>query len=121
MKMKLCQIKNKTRSYIVAEKVEVASDFCSRLVGLMFRKNIGKYDGMLINRCNSIHTCFMNFRLDVIFLNKEKKVVKIVRNIPPWRMTSLFLKASDALELEGNYLEGKEIEIGDEIEVLCLN
>lgn len=66
-------------------KIRVASSFWDRLRGLMFVKDMPADEGLLIERCNSIHTCFMRFPIDATFMDADGNVVKVVRNIPPWR------------------------------------
>lgn len=67
-------------------RAEVARTFWQRLKGLMGRKSLPPGEGMLILRCNAIHTCFMRFAIDATFLDKHDQVVKVVRNIRPWRL-----------------------------------
>ena len=52
----------------------------------MFVKDLPADEGLLIERCNSIHTCFMRFPIDATFLDRDDNVVKVVRNIRPWRL-----------------------------------
>ena len=66
-------------------RAEVAKSFFQRLKGLMWRKSLPPGEGMLILKCNAIHTCFMRFAIDATFLDRDDKVVKVVRNIRPWR------------------------------------
>jgi len=67
-------------------RAEVARTFWQRLKGLMGRKSLPPGEGMLILKCNAIHTCFMRFAIDATFLDKDDQVVKVVRNIRPWRL-----------------------------------
>lgn len=64
---------------------EVAETFAERAKGLIGRRGLEPGHGLLIKRCNCIHTFFMRFPIDAIFLDRDGKVVKTVRNIPPWR------------------------------------
>ncbi len=98
----------------IAKKVEIANTSISRMIGLMFSKNIGDRDGLLITPCNSIHTFFMRYDLDIVFLSKDNKVVKVIRNMKPWRMTWMYFKASKVLEMTGGTLP-TEIQKGDEL------
>ena len=84
----------------------------------MFSSDMFGFDGLLIKPCNSIHTFFMQYSLDVAFLDKDLKIVKIIRNLRPWRITGLYLKANQVLELKAGTLDNKIVE-GDQ--VLCLN
>jgi len=65
---------------------EVAETFCQRMKGLIGRRGLASGTGMLITRCNCIHTCFMRFPIDARFLDRSGNVVKTVRNIRPWRL-----------------------------------
>lgn len=104
----------------LGDKVRVADKFLDRLVGLMFSKSLGDSDGLLILNCNSIHTCFMRYPIDILLLSKDKKIVKIIRDLKPWRMTRLYFGANQVLELMGGTLD-KSIEIDDQLEVVCIN
>ena len=67
-------------------RAEVARTFWQRLRGLMWRKGLPPGEGLLILKCNAIHTCFMRFAIDATFLDRDGGVVKVVRNIRPWRL-----------------------------------
>ena len=64
---------------------EVARSFWARLKGLIGRRGLPSGRGLLILRCNAIHTFFMRFAIDATFYDKHDRVVKKVRNIRPWR------------------------------------
>lgn len=64
---------------------EVAHTLFARMLGLIGRRTLPPNEGMLILKCNAIHTCFMRFAIDATFLDKNDRVVKVVRNIRPWR------------------------------------
>ena len=103
----------------ICKSMKVASSFTSRMIGLMFKKEMEGFDGLLIKKCNSIHTFFMRYSLDIVFLDKKMKVVRVYRGIKPWRATRIVWGATQVLELvSGTLLE--EVQIGDEIEV-CTN
>lgn len=104
---------------ILSEKIKIANSFDERLVGLMFKKEMSELDGLLITPCNSIHTFFMRFNIDVYFLDKNNKVIKIIKKLKPWRITGIYFKAIKVLELRENFLE-QEVNIGDKLEVVCL-
>ena len=73
------------RTNILGVDAEVAERFAERLRGLIGRKGLERGKGMLIVRCNCIHTFFMRFPIDATFLDRQGNVVKTVRNIRPWR------------------------------------
>ena len=111
----------KEKKIIVGERIIIAKSFLSRLKGLMFDRSLGaEFDGMLIKPCNSIHTFFMNYSIDVVFLNKDYRVIKIMRNLRPWRMTGIYFKASQVLEIKSGFLP-KEISEDDQLDEICIN
>jgi len=66
-------------------KLEIANGFAARAKGLIGRDSLPPDTGLLIPKCNCIHTFFMRFAIDATFLDSRNCVVKVVRNIPPWR------------------------------------
>ena len=71
---------------ILGFKAKVARTFLERTRGLIGTKSLSQGEGLLIEKCKAIHTCFMLFPIDAYFLDRNDKVVKVVRNIPPWRL-----------------------------------
>ena len=103
---------------VFVENVNVANTFYSRLIGLMFSKKLHANSALLLEPCNSIHTCFMNYDIDVIFLDNENKVIKVVRSIKPWRMTRIYFSAKKVLELNSkstptDLIEGCRLEFSN--------
>lgn len=117
--LRLLCVKNEEK-FIVCENAYVANTFLSRLKGLMFKDDLQDNEGMLISPCSSIHTFFMKFAIDAIFLDKEFNVIKIYSNLKPWRMTSLVFGAYQVLEIKSHTLK-HALKVGDKIEVLCTN
>lgn len=116
--MKECKILHK--SIPIAQKVALADNSISRMIGLMFKPGLEAGEGLLIRPCNSIHTFFMRFNIDVLFLDKEYRVLKVIRNLKPWRMTRMYFKAFQVLELQGGTLS-EDIHENDQLEVLCIS
>lgn len=71
---------------IGAVDAEVAETFPQRVRGLIGRQSLAPGKGLLIRRCNCIHTLFMRFPIDATFFDRRGAVVRVVRNIPPWRL-----------------------------------
>ena len=104
----------------IAKDVFVAKSFVSRLIGLMFKSDIKNGDGLLITRCRSIHTCWMNFSIDVLFLSKNLEVISVIENMKPWRLTWIYPRATQVLELRAGSLKGI-VKKGDKVELICTN
>lgn len=71
---------------ILGIRAKVARSLAERARGLIGRPPPARGEGMLILRCNAIHTFFMRYPIDAIFLDSRASVVKTVRNIRPWRL-----------------------------------
>ncbi|WP_372654701.1 DUF192 domain-containing protein [Halobacteriovorax sp.] len=110
----------KFKDEIICKDLQIADDFVSRLIGLMFKKDMYGFDGLLIKQCNSIHTFFMRYAIDIIFLDKDLKVVKVIENMKPWRATLMYFKAAQVLELKSGSLKNK-IKKDDQLEMICTN
>jgi len=92
--------------------IKKANTFATRLKGLMFRKKPLIQECLWITPCNSIHMCFMNFPIDVAFLNKNKQIVKLINNLQPWRFVAPVTDAYSVLELPAGVIEEFKLEIG---------
>ena len=110
-------VRIKYQQHIIAENILVANNLVSRLIGLMFLKTPPqRSQGLLLEPCNSIHTFFMRYSLDVVFLNSQNEVVKIIRNLKPWRMTWIYFRARKTLEVPAGKLPAS-VEPGQVLEV----
>lgn len=65
------EVYNTTRGVVLVQDVEVAFDFWKRFKGLLGRRSFPVGAGLLLKPCNSVHSCFMAFPFDVLFLNEE--------------------------------------------------
>ena len=71
---------------ILGYRAKVARTFPQRAKELIGTRSLAKDEGMLILKCNAIHTFFMRFPIDATFLDRQDRVVKVVRHIRPWRL-----------------------------------
>jgi hypothetical protein len=106
-------IENVTRDHILADKATEAASFLSRGRGLMFSPPLPEGGGLVIEPCNSIHMFFMRYPLDVIFTDKEGRVVFVYRGIKPWRMGRLVRGAKRAIELPEGTVDRTSTQVGD--------
>jgi len=101
----------------LSDSVMVADCLLKRMKGLLGRGELPAGEALWIKPCTSVHTFFMKFPIDVIFLSKKSKVVAIKKNLQPNRMTQLYLKAVSVLELPAGTVETTATEVGDEIKI----
>jgi uncharacterized protein len=108
---------NSTRGATVADRVEVARSAWSRGKGLLGRSGLAPNAGLLIIPCNSIHSFFMQFRFDALFLDRDYRVLQIIHEMKPWRASSLVWRAHAVLELPAGVARGTGVQIGDQLAV----
>ena len=72
---------------IVCERCFLAVTIPSRMRGLLGRSSLPPGEGMLLRPAGSIHTMFMRFPIDAVFLDRELHIVDVVSNVRPWRLT----------------------------------
>jgi uncharacterized protein len=70
---------------VVCEHCLLAETMFTRLRGLLGRSGLAEGEGMLLRPASSIHTAFMRFTIDAVFLDKANQVVKVAAEIRPWR------------------------------------
>ena len=99
---------------VLAATVEPARTFGARLLGLMGRKSLAPQTALLLEPCPQIHTCFMRFDIDVIFLDKHNRVVAVIKNIKPWHISKFYPGARRTLELPAGSLQ-RRVQPGDEL------
>lgn len=115
--MKKVSIWNKTRGCLLGDAIERADDSKSRRVGLLQRSGLAKGEGLWILPCEAIHTFFMRFAIDVLFLDKRKRVVKTVHRLGPWRL-AMSWRGKTVLELPAGTIAETGTQPGDLLEVI---
>ena len=114
--MKTVSIRNATRNRLLGDAIGRADTSQTRRIGLLQRTGLAEGEGLWILPCEGIHTFFMKFPIDVLFLNKKKCVVKLVRSMGPWRM-AMSLRARSVVELPAGTIEKTGTQRGDILEV----
>jgi uncharacterized protein len=107
---------SRTRAAVVASKVAKADDAPSRSRGLLGRSSMEPGEGLWIVPCPMIHTFFMRFAIDVVFLDSDLRVVRVIERLKPWRLSPWVWRARSVLELPAGALDGS-VRVGDELEM----
>jgi uncharacterized membrane protein (UPF0127 family) len=107
-----------TRSGLVlAEKLETAFDSKTRRRGLLGRQGLDAGAALIIAPCNSIHTFFMKFAIDVVFVTRDGRVAKVYTALPPWRI-AISWKSFAVIELPAGAAGRAETRVEDDLEVV---
>ncbi|HSI82339.1 MAG TPA: DUF192 domain-containing protein [Candidatus Methylacidiphilales bacterium] len=113
------QVYNKTRDTLVAERGWMADNMARRVVGLLAHSSMEPGTGLIIIPCNSIHSIGMRFLFDAVFLSPapEYKVLHLIREMKPWRLSKMVFAAESVLELPAGVISATGTQIGDILEV----
>lgn len=112
------RIRNLTQQTEIASCAEVAETAASRNKGLLGRTGLPSGGGLWIVPCESVHTFFMKFPLDLVYLDRNKKVRKARGNVGPWRLSGC-LSAHSIIELPAGTIEKTQTRRGDQLEFIA--
>lgn len=98
---------------LLIESLEIAGSFRARMTGLIGRRALLPGSALLIPSCGSVHTFFMRFSLDLAFLDGDGRVVRLVRNVPPFRIVFGGMRAMTTIEFAAGWLKEDAIQPGD--------
>lgn len=109
---------HKNSGQCIADRVDIAKTFSKRLIGLMGRRTLMKGQGLYFPGCASIHSFFMKFAIDVLFLDEEMRITKKIESFKPWRMVWAPVGTRHTLELSHGILKKFTLNIGDTITLI---
>ncbi|MDD2458197.1 MAG: DUF192 domain-containing protein [Eubacteriales bacterium] len=100
---------------IIWDNVRLADTPWARLRGLLGRRILMPGEGLVLTPCNQVHGLFMNFPIDLVFLDRERRVIQICR-LDPWQISPYVRKAQSVLEVPAGSAEGR-VRPGDQLEL----
>ena len=107
-------MRNQTRGAVLGEAVDVADTSAKRRAGLLRHERLVPGEGLWIVPCESVHTFFMKFAIDLVYVDRKRKVRKVRSAVPPWRLSAC-LSAHSILELPAGTVEKTGTQPGDEL------
>jgi uncharacterized protein len=114
VKSQVMLVRNETRDSVLAESADVADSSAKRQKGLLGRDSLPAGSGLWIVPCEGVHTCGMRFAIDVLYLDRKKRVRKVRRAMAPWRF-SMCLLAHSVLELPAGVIQQTGTKPGDQL------
>jgi len=111
--MKYRLVNGRTRR-TVATEVELAMTRETRRRGLLGRESLEQGAALFIKPCFAIHTAFMKFPIDVVFVDGDVKVVRVIRDLKSWRI-AVTPRARAVIELRGGTIDAAGIALGDSL------
>jgi len=108
---------NKNTQQNLIPNLEVADSVWPRMKGLLGRKGLNEDQALWIHQCNSIHTFFMKFSIDCVFVDKNLCVKAIRADVKPGRMVMPVWGASSVIEMKSGTAAKFNIQVGDQLHV----
>lgn len=108
-------VNERTRE-VLAEAVEVAASRQARRTGLLGRSAFGPSGALVLEPCFMIHTAFMRFAIDVLFVGADGRVVGLAQAVRPWR-AAMSVRARRVIELPAGAIQRMDVAVGDRVSV----
>ena len=105
----------KRNGIIVADRIERAGSLMAQLKGLIGRRRFENGSAMIFPGCKQVHTFFMQFPIDVLFIDKERRVIKIIERLRPGKISEYVKDAADVIELPSHTVLDCRLVVGDEL------
>jgi len=111
---------NQSRGTVLCARLENAGGVAGQSKGLLGRDGLEPGSGMLFDNSRFtpmmwMHMFFMRFTIDIVFLDRGDKVIRISRQLRPWRVSAMVFGARRALELEAGAAQKSSTQVGDQI------
>lgn len=108
---------NQTQSKTLVRDLKIAEQFFDRAKGLLGSDSLPPDQALWIYQCNSIHTLFMKYAIDCVFIDKNMKVISLVAQIQPWRVVLPQWGAQSVIEMTAGQIQQLNIKVGDQLYV----
>jgi len=115
------QIENVTRGTVLARKCRIARGFFQRVFGLHLLPRLASGEGLLLPGSTTIDTTFMRYPIDLVFVDRSRRVTRIVPGLRPWRMVLRTGGGHDCIELAAGAAAESASEAGDELRLTPLD
>ena len=109
------RIVNVTRGTELAGNASMARSYWQRMVGLLGRASLKPGEALVLEPCSSVHTAFMRFPIDVLYVDRSARVVKACSDVRPFRFSAVFRGARSVIELPAGTLVSTQTGPGDHI------
>ena len=115
--MRVVSVSNPDRGPLLGDRIHVASTSRTRMVGLLGKHGLNAGEGLWIKPSSGVHTIGMKFTIDVVGLDSDLKVIKLWRNLVPYRLTTVNWKMCSVIELPAGRIEECQIHVGDTLKI----
>jgi len=108
-------IENFSKKTILAKNVTIAGNIFQRLKGLLGTKSLSQNYALIIKPCSSVHTYFMQYNIDVAFVDKDNKIIAMVHDLAPFKISNIYFNSAFCIEFPSGTLKKTSTTIGDTI------
>jgi len=112
-------VRNRTRDTLLGDAIDLANTSATRRTGLLKHNELDPGHGLWIVPCESVHTFFMKFTIDLVYVDRKNRVRKVRDSVPPWRLSAC-ISAHSILELPAGTARETQTQPGDELEFQTL-
>ena len=119
-KVKCVKVCNVTRNAVLGEKVRLAESLAARAIGLLATPSLQPGEGLWLKPCTSVHSFFMRYPIDIVFLDADHTVLSC-QTLTPWRFSRWFSKSRSVIELPAGTVQRSVTSAGDRIEFMGVN
>jgi uncharacterized membrane protein (UPF0127 family) len=117
MAEKQTQIRNLTRDTVLVAKGRIADNRWTRLKGLVGVKHLSDGDGLLIKPCKGVHCMFMSIPIDVVYVDRDDRIVGLDENMAPWQVGRIYISSRYAVEMPAGTIARTGTRVGDALVV----
>ena len=114
----MTRVFNATRAATVAGEAEVAQGPVKRGLGLMGRRGWDGSDGLVLERCNAVHSFFMRMPIDVLYVDRDNRVRRAQPWMKPWRVGPIVRGGHLVIELPAGTIDRTGTREGDQLELV---
>jgi uncharacterized protein len=109
---------NQTKNTVLADNVIIADTPFKRIKGLLGQKAFLSNQAVILDPCNSVHTFFMRFGIDILFVDKDYKVIQLLSNLNPNRISPIYWHSSKVIELPSGTLGKTNTQVKDQLQLV---
>lgn len=110
-------VDNLTRATQLASHGRVANNPWTRLKGLIGVKQLAPGFGLLIRPCSGVHCMFMSIPIDVVYVDRDDRVVALDERLAPWAVGRIYRAAKYVIELPAGTITATGTQVGDQLHV----
>lgn len=114
------RVEDRTRGTVLGDRITVAANSVGRMVGLLGKAGLNPGEGLWIKPSSGVHTIGMRFKIDVVGLDKDRRVTHLWQQLVPYRITVVSLRLRSVLELPCGRIKQCAVQLGDVIEISVL-